>query len=202
MARYSKALLVGMAAALLLLSGAASGKRTHRNHLQPCIADHPPVTQLDLSGVHATLLFSPRGGGEQLIVQAIDHAKQRILMQAYSFTDSHIFAALGRARQRGVDVKVILDNSDTQPYHRWPSVASRLAALHIPVWIDYSVETAHNKVLILDSSGVITGSYNFTYAANYRNAENLLYFHDAPKLARAYIRNWNWRRNCSHRYVP
>ena len=179
---------------------AATHAYHHRWH--PCVAHHPPVTHLNLTGVHATLLFSPQGGGENLIVQAIDNAKHRVLMQAYSFTDRHIYDALGRARQRGLRVDVILDNSDTQRYHRWPSVASRLAAMHIPVWIDYSVETAHNKVLILDDTGVITGSYNFTYAANYRNSENLLYFRDAPELAQAYIRNWNWRRDCSHRYTP
>jgi phosphatidylserine/phosphatidylglycerophosphate/cardiolipin synthase-like enzyme len=169
---------------------------------QPCVAHHPPPTHLQLSGVDATLIFSPQGGGEALIVQAIDAAHHSILMQAYSFTDGRIFEALGRAVQRGVDLDVILDKSDLKHYREWPSVAERLAAMHIPVWIDDTVETAHNKVLILDGTDVITGSYNFSYAADERNAENLLYLRHAPELARAYVEDWQWRRGCSRKYVP
>lgn len=135
-------------------------------------------------------------------MQAIDAARHSILMQAYSFTDRHIFDALGRAAQRGVDVRVILDKSDLERYRGWPSVAERVAALHVPVWIDETVETAHNKVLVLDATDVITGSYNFSYAADQRNAENLLYLRGAPELAHAYTEDWEWRRNCSRKYVP
>lgn len=165
------------------------------------MANHPPSTHLNLSGIDATLIFSPLGGGEKLIVKAIDAAQHTILVQAYSFTDRHIFDALGRALQRGVDVQVILDKSDTRRYRQWPSVASRLAAMNIPVWIDDTLETAHNKVMIIDGTDVITGSFNFTYAAEYRNAENLLYLRNAAQLARAYSQDWEWRRGCSRKFA-
>jgi phosphatidylserine/phosphatidylglycerophosphate/cardiolipin synthase-like enzyme len=203
MSRLAVVFLFSVAGNWLLASaGQAHETVQHAAEVQPCVAHHPPTAHLQLSKVDTTLIFSPQGGGEALIVQAIDAARHSILMQAYSFTDGHIFAALERAEQRGVDVNVILDKSDLERYRGWPSVAERFATMHIPVWIDDTVETAHNKVLVLDGTDVITGSYNFSYAADQRNAENLLYLQQVPELARAYIADWNWRRDCSRKYVP
>ncbi|HEX6549109.1 MAG TPA: phospholipase D family protein, partial [Gammaproteobacteria bacterium] len=198
---FAVSILLSVAAIGVLIGAAPASAATHHDDVQPCIANHPLPTQLKLSGVDATLIFSPRGGGEKLIVQAIDAAQHSILVQAYSFTDRHIFDALGRAERRGVEVKVILDKSDTQRYRQWPSVASRLAAMNIPVWIDDTLETAHNKVMIIDGTDVITGSSNFTYAAEYRNAENLLYLRNATQLAQAYSQDWEWRRGCSRKFA-
>lgn len=196
--RFIAAFSIVPAAGLLMALQPALA--AYRDDVQPCVAHHPPAVHLQLSGVDATLIFSPRGGAEKLIVRAIDAAQRNVLVQAYSFTDRRIFDALDRARQRGVDVEVILDKSDTQRYHGWPSVASRLLAMHISVWVDDTLETAHNKVMVLDGSAVITGSFNFTYAAEYRNAENLLYLRNAREFAHAYVRDWEWRRGCSRRY--
>lgn len=144
--------------------------------------------------------FSPGGAGEALILDAIAAARSSIRVQAYSFSDRRIQRALGAAKARGVDVEVILDKTDTESYERHQPVAEVIAAEGIPVWIDGSVRIAHNKVMIIDSADVITGSYNFTYAAAYDNAENLLYIRNAPALAREYLANWNWRRSCSQPY--
>jgi phosphatidylserine/phosphatidylglycerophosphate/cardiolipin synthase-like enzyme len=48
---------------------------------------------------------------------------------------------------------------------------------------------AHNKVIIIDNRIVITGSFNFTNAAEGRNAENLLVISDVH-LADRYAQNW------------
>jgi len=136
-----------------------------------------------------------------MILRAISAAQHSVLIQAYSFTDRRILSALGRARARGVDVRVILDKTDTQWYEGHVPLASVIRSKQIPVWIDTSVNIAHNKVMIIDSHDLITGSYNFTYAAAYDNAENLLLIRNAPKLVAAYISNWYWRQSCSKPYV-
>jgi phosphatidylserine/phosphatidylglycerophosphate/cardiolipin synthase-like enzyme len=41
--------------------------------------------------------------------------------------------------------------------------------------IDDRVVIAHNKIMVIDDRNVITGSFNFTRAAQ-RNAENVLFF--------------------------
>jgi len=130
--------------------------------------------------------FTPGGNCTQKIVQAIDAAKKQILVQAYSFTSAPIAQALMLAHRRGIDVKVILDKS--QKTQRYTS-STFLTHQGIPTWIDYKVAIAHNKVMVLDNETVITGSFNFTSAAQNKNAENLLILHSAD-LAKAYTKNW------------
>ena len=43
--------------------------------------------------------------------------------------------------------------------------------------------------MIIDGKTVLTGSFNFTKAAEFNNAENLLVIQD-PVLARKYMANW------------
>ena len=50
----------------------------------------------------------------------------------------------------------------------------------------------NNKVIIIDDQIVITGSFNFTKAAQSKNAENLLIIND-KNLAETYLKNWNKR---------
>jgi len=59
----------------------------------------------------------------------------------------------------------------------------------IPVWIDAQHAIAHNKVMIIDGNTILTGSFNFTKAAEQQNAENLVTIHDAA-LAEQYTANW------------
>lgn len=59
---------------------------------------------------------------------------------------------------------------------------------------------AHNKVMIIDGETVITGSFNFTKAAEENNAENLLVIRD-PKLAELYTKNWQEHERHSEVYV-
>lgn len=176
------------------------GNAPHFVLQESCSLPHPPQTAIILTGARATVDFSPGGAGEALILKAITAAHASIRVQAYSFSDRRIQRALGAAKARGVDVEVILDKTDTESFEHHKSVAAVIAAEGIPVWIDGSVRIAHNKVMIIDSADVITGSYNFTYAAAYDNAENLLYIRNAPALAREYLANWNWRRSCSQPY--
>ena len=66
--------------------------------------------------------------------------------------------------------------------------------------IDSVHATAHNKVIIVDGETVITGSFNFTKAAEESNAENLLVIHD-KKLADLYTRNWQDHKRHSEEYM-
>ena len=64
----------------------------------------------------------------------------------------------------------------------------------MPLWIDSEHAAAHNKVMVIDNglpeAAVITGSFNFTQAAQHRNAENLLILRGNPNLTEAYAANW------------
>ena len=130
--------------------------------------------------------FSPNGGCTDAIIKQIDNAKSEILVQAYSFTSTTIAKALLEAHKRGVMVEAILDKSQkSQKY----SGATFLANSRIPTFIDSAHAIAHNKIMIIDGKIVITGSFNFTKAAESKNAENLLII-QSPELAKLYIENW------------
>jgi phospholipase D len=48
---------------------------------------------------------------------------------------------------------------------------------------------AHNKVMVIDEKVLLTGSYNWTNAANTKNAENLLVIED-QKMIQIFKENW------------
>jgi phosphatidylserine/phosphatidylglycerophosphate/cardiolipin synthase-like enzyme len=140
--------------------------------------------------------FSPKGGATEAVVAALDHATNAVLVQAYSFTSAPIAKALVEAHRRGVDVQVILDHSQrTEKY----SEADFLKNSGIPTLIDAQHAIAHNKIMIIDGYVVLTGSFNFTKAAEEHNAENLLVIND-PVLAKRYIENWHAHEQHSEPY--
>ena len=84
-------------------------------------------------------------------------------------------------------MRVILDKSQrTEKY----SEADFLVNMGIPVRIDAKHAIAHNKVMVIDGMTVITGSFNFTKAAEENNAENLLVIR-SKDIAGKYKSNWD-----------
>jgi phosphatidylserine/phosphatidylglycerophosphate/cardiolipin synthase-like enzyme len=149
-----------------------------------------PVT-LPATGTVQTA-FTPGDDAGKLISDAIDTAQHQVLVQAFSFTHRKIADALVAAKRRGVDVKVI---SDKNQIHRIPtSLIWKIAAEGVPVFADSDHDSAHNKVIVIDAGSpdatLITGSFNFTHAAQYKNAENVLLIKGNAALTDLYRRNW------------
>ncbi len=64
------------------------------------------------------------------------------------------------------------------------------------MWVDRRHVIAHNKVIIVDGITVCTGSFNFSTAAEYVNAENVVILYDKV-LAQKYADNWQLHRGHS-----
>jgi phosphatidylserine/phosphatidylglycerophosphate/cardiolipin synthase-like enzyme len=144
----------------------------------PSVADSYPAT--------TEVYFSPNGGAAAAVIDQLNSAKYEVKVQAYSFTHAGIVKALTNAKQRGIDVRVILDKSNrSQKY----SAADFTAHAGVPTYIDAKHAIAHNKVMVIDQETVITGSFNFTKGAEQKNAENLLILRSKP-LAQRYLENW------------
>ncbi|MGG6893704.1 phospholipase D family protein [Rhizobium sp. BR 315] len=135
-----------------------------------------------------SVCFTPAERCDARIVDAIDKAQSSIRVQAYGFTSLPIIHALQRAARREVEVLAILDKVNDRKY----SGATLLEAAGIPVWIDFEPAIAHNKILVIDSRLVIGGSYNFTQAAQKRNAENVTFI-ESPQIARQFLDYWEAR---------
>ncbi|MGD1001637.1 MAG: phospholipase D family protein [Candidatus Brocadiia bacterium] len=140
----------------------------------------------DRSSADMQVYFSPQGGCTAAVVNAVNGAKETVLVQAYSFSSVPIAKALVSAHERGVNVQVILDKSErTEKYSR----ATFFKNAGVPTFIDDKHAIAHNKVMVIDSRIVITGSFNFTREAEESNAENLLVIRDSS-MAQKYADNW------------
>jgi phosphatidylserine/phosphatidylglycerophosphate/cardiolipin synthase-like enzyme len=143
--------------------------------------------------------FTPGDDAAGLIVRAIDGARLQILVQAFSLTHAQIAGALIRAERRGVDVKVIADAEQIELIDH--NVIPQLAEAGIPVFTDAEHTAARNKVIVIDARAnaavLITGSFNFTHAARFRNAENLLVFHGNHELTRS-----TWAPGCATSSTP
>ena len=142
------------------------------------------------------LAFTPWDDAEGAILRALKDARHAIYVQAYLLTSRALAHALIEARQHGIAVEVLADREMAGKGEN--SQIPQLAAAGIPVWLEVRYAAAHNKILLIDpreaTGTVITGSYNFTYSAQARNAENLLILRGNPRLARAYLDNWQRHR--------
>jgi len=154
-------------------------------------ADAPGPRRYPAAGT-VELAFTPGDAVDNLIVAAIDRAQTEVLVHAYTFTHRKIAQALINARRRGVAVAVLADREQARAVPQ--NVLAQLASGGIEVWLDGNFAAAHNKVIIIDAglphATTITGSYNFTLAAQRSNAENIVVLHDNEPVARAYRDNW------------
>lgn len=149
--------------------------------------------EITLDNAPAQVCFTPGEDCTRLIVDTIRAARKEILVQAYGFTSKPIAEALVKAHKPGVQIVAVLDRSNdptgSSRKKKKYTAAAFLANMGIPTYIDSNHKIAHNKVMVIDNGTVITGSFNFTQAAQKDNAENVLIIKD-EKLAKGYKANF------------
>jgi phosphatidylserine/phosphatidylglycerophosphate/cardiolipin synthase-like enzyme len=145
------------------------------------------------SGAAVAVCFSPEENCTAFAVDAIDRAEHEILVNAYGLTTgSRIVEAIIRAKERGIDVKLIADR--TTPCERGSGIEP-LARAGAAIWIDHSVRIAHVKAMVIDRKVVLTGSMNWTATAA-RNSEDLNLI-SSEAVAAAYTVHWQNRQAAS-----
>ena len=162
------------------LTGAQTFKRFVSNGVQQ------PVTVLS-EAVNAPVVgFSPDNGALDVVLMGINSARKSIDVAAYAFTSKPIAEALVNARHRGVAVRVVADAHESTSRY---SVLMYLQGQGVSVQLDKQVDLMHNKFMVIDSSSVQTGSFNYTYSA-VKNAENVILLRNVPKLAASYTQEY------------
>lgn len=141
----------------------------------------------DLPKPSYEVAFSPKQGATALVTKAVGEAKHSIKLAAYSFTSKPIAEALIAAHKRGIKVEAVLDKSNLTGKY---SSATFLHNMGVPTRINSEYSIMHNKFMIIDGTNVQLGSFNYSKAAEERNAENVLYIRNNPRLAKAYSDNW------------
>lgn len=158
--------------------------------LAACIA---PARALEVPAAGTVeVLFTPWDDAEGALLRCVAEAYRSLHVQAYLLTSRNITRALLAAHKRGVRVAVLADRE--MLLKSGNSLIPQLYEAGVPVRLESRYAAAHNKILLIDAEGdqpvIITGSYNFTFSAQARNAENLLILRGNRTLAKAYLANW------------
>jgi phosphatidylserine/phosphatidylglycerophosphate/cardiolipin synthase-like enzyme len=194
MRKPAAAILLAVA---MIASGTVDAKRPWLSG-----GDAPAVAAANIPAAGpVSIYFSPNGGAERAVVDEINRARLRILVQAYSFTSAPIYEALAVAKARGVDVRVLVDKEARDAGFKGAGARYDMAR-GIPILVDEigGRGIAHSKVMVIDAATVITGSFNFSRQAETTNSENLLVFHSSPELVAAYTKAWQVRASGAVQY--
>ncbi len=159
----------------------------------------PPTAAAPATRVEAW--FTPGDDIARVIADRIDAARATVHVQAYLFTHKRLAAALSRAARRGVDVALV---GDARQYAAGGlPVVRGLARAGVGVGLHDGLAAFHNKVVLVDATTpaatVITGSFNFTQAAQDRNAENIVVIEGDAALARRFLRDFERHRDAASR---
>jgi len=120
------------------------------------------------------------------LIALIDSAKSRVYFAIYTFTLSSIADALVKAKERGVDVRGIVDSEQSGNSYGIP-IKDKLLAAGIPLVTEkHSTGNGimHIKLLVTDSAYAF-GSYNWTSSATTINDE-ILEIGTDPALRQTY----------------
>ena len=144
-------------------------------------SNRTPLTYGD--GTEVSVFFSPQDNTlEAAVLPFIDSTQHRLAIGMFYLTDHRIVAALVRAQNRGVDVRLIYDGlAASHP----SSKIRELRAAGVNVRIENWGGKMHMKTAIADSKNVLIGSMNWSMSGSRTNDENTLIIKNNRKLARS-----------------
>jgi len=139
-----------------------------------------------IDGVRVENYFSPQDKPSKRIIEIINDAKKTIDFMAFSFTHDRIAKAIISAYERGVKVSGLFEKRQISKFSEY----EKFKNLKMNVYIDKNPKNMHNKVIIIDSFIIITGSYNFSSNADNDNDENVLIIF-SKEIALKYLNYFN-----------
>jgi phosphatidylserine/phosphatidylglycerophosphate/cardiolipin synthase-like enzyme len=141
-----------------------------------------PVLTLD--GVRVENYFSPVDEVMAKLVEYVRSARKSIRFFVFTYTHPDLSEAMIERFKAGLIVEGVIENRGALN-----GVLVPLFCASVPVKVDGNKYTMHHKVIIIDDAIVITGSFNFTKAADEVNDDNVLIIHD-PAIAALYLQEY------------
>jgi phosphatidylserine/phosphatidylglycerophosphate/cardiolipin synthase-like enzyme len=142
------------------------------------------VPVIYIVGVNVANYFSPADEVMDKLVALVDSAQDSVYFMAFTYTHPDLVQAMVERHNAGVDVQGIFENRGATQGAMVP-----LYCANVPVKVDGNKYTMHDKVIVIDKSMVITGSFNFTDAADTANDDNLIVI-QSPALAQLYLQEY------------
>ncbi len=163
----------------------------------PCAAaEATPSPGTAAGAARVEAYFTPGDDVARVIAERIAAARRSVHVQAFLFTSRSIATALARAARRGVAVELIGDAKQHES-GGFP-VLKELGRAGVQVWLQDEYAAFHHKVVLVDAAGpapvVVTGSFNFTQAAQAKNAENIVVISGDRALAGRFLRDFERHR--------
>ena|GEM_PF-846439 len=118
---------------------------------------------------------------ETAIIQAINGAKKSLDIALFSFTDDQLGNAVVQAHRRGVSVRILLAGGQDRVLG---AEHGKLVNANVAVAVAQGRGYFHHSFAIIDGQLVITGSYDWSDAADQHNYENVAFI-DCPVLTAA-----------------
>jgi phosphatidylserine/phosphatidylglycerophosphate/cardiolipin synthase-like enzyme len=147
------------------------------------------TTTVSIPSVRETC-FSRVERCDVLLISLINRANRSVYVAVYSFTRDSLAAALIYAKERGVEVRVVIERERA---YEQGSEYSRLKSAGVDVRLDENPNLMHHKFMVIDEYIVVTGSYNWSSAAEDRNDENIVVIVDrdvAQRFVQEFERVW------------
>ena len=128
--------------------------------MAPRTATFPSPSCMAVDASSQRLLVMPDDGGA-VVVELIDQAHHLLLLKQFKLQSDAVEQALKRARERGVQVRVML-NPHTSGGDRWNDEAyALLQGWGIEVlWTSESFPVTHEKSMVIDRSAVLIATFN------------------------------------------
>ena len=132
---------------------------------------------IQLGKSNLSIYFSPTDSIiDNAIIPYINKAEKYIYMPVFLITEKHLTNALIRAKQRGVDIKIIVDATNAKNDY---SKHKLLRANGILVKTENYAGKLHSKSIIIDDKYTFIGSMNFSNSGVYKNDENVILIKDS-----------------------
>lgn len=131
-----------------------------------------PNPRVMIEGTPIDVYFSPDDGPRASLLDLVGNAQESIYFMAFSFTSDPLGEAVLARAEAGVTVAGVMETEQVKSNIGTEFDRFNLAGLD--VYLDGNEGQMHHKVMVIDQSIVVMGSYNFTDSAETRNDENML----------------------------
>ncbi|WP_207536310.1 phospholipase D-like domain-containing protein [Desertivirga arenae] len=123
-------------------------------------------------------------GIENILISEINIATESISVAVSWFVNHKLFNTLLKKASEGITIRLIIVNDDLN--NRDSGLPfQKLIDRNIQFYFSNNAKLMHNKFCIIDSKKMFTGSYNWTYAAENNNWENVIEL-DYPEIIDTY----------------
>lgn len=141
--------------------------------------------KLTIDGTPVENYFSPDDEIMAKLVQEVNNAKKSVKFMVFTYTHPDLSAAMIARFKAGVTVQGVIENRGASQ-----GALPALFCAKIPVKTDGNKYTMHHKVIIIDDSTVITGSYNMTKSADDSNDDNVIIIRN-KSIAALYLQEFD-----------